>query len=271
MVASTFDTVAFPFMLGSEGGYDADPRDRGNWTSGVIGKGELKGTKYGVASHVYPTLDIKNLTVGQAREIYKRDYAAKVAYNDMPAGVDVSVYDMGVTAGPARSLALLKAALGSDVSTPIALSMVANRATDKISVIKKFAAKRLSFYQGLGTFKTYGRGWTRRAAECEAISVKTWLTYGAQKPQAEIKKQLEAESKSASKASAGNATAGTTAGGAETANASQHDWAWSLDWTTAGQVVLAIAVVGVVVYFAWKALAHRDRASAYAAAAKSAF
>lgn len=271
MVASTFDTVAFPFMLGSEGGYDADPRDRGNWTSGVIGKGELKGTKYGVASHVYPNLDIKNLTVEQARQIYKTDYAAKVAYNDMPAGVDVSVYDMGVSAGPARSLALLKAALGTDVSTPIALSMVANKAPDKVSVIKKFAAKRLSFYQGLGTFKTYGRGWTRRAAECEAISVKTWLTYGAQKPQAEIKKQLETESKSASKASAGNATAGTTAGGAETANASQHDWAWNFDWTTAGHIVLAVAVVGVVVYFAWKAMVHRDRASAYAAAAKSTF
>ena len=256
-------------MLGSEGGYDADPRDRGNWTSGVIGQGELKGTKYGVASHVYPTLDIKNLTVEQAREIYKRDYAAKVAYDQMPAGVDVSVYDMGVNAGTARSLALLKSALGSANETARGLASVALASPDKVSIVKKFSAKRLSFYQGLSTFKTYGRGWTRRAAECEAISVKTWLTYGAQKSTAEVKKTLEAESKSATKASTGHATAGTTVGGAETANASQHAWGW--DWTTAWHVALILLVIGVVVYFVWKAMAHRDRANAYADAAKSTF
>lgn len=264
MVASTFDTVAFPFMLGSEGGFDNDPRDRGNWTSGVIGQGELKGTKYGVASHVYPNLDIKNLTVEQARAIYKRDYATKVAYDDMPAGVDVSVYDMGVNAGPARSLTLLKSALDASVTGAPALAQVATTAKDKVAVIKGFSAKRLSFYQGLSTFKTYGRGWTRRAAECEAISVKTWLSVGAQKPAAEIKKNLETEGKSATKASTGHATAGTTVGVAETANASQHEWAWQLDWATVGHVVLVVAVLGIVAFFVWKALAHRERANAYA-------
>ena len=37
-------------VFGHEGGLSLDPNDRGNWTSGVIGKGELKGTKFGIAS-----------------------------------------------------------------------------------------------------------------------------------------------------------------------------------------------------------------------------
>jgi lysozyme family protein len=273
MVASTFDTVAFPFMLGSEGGFDDDPRDRGNWTDGAFGKkgGVLKGTKYGIASHVYPELDIKNLTVEQARAIYKRDYAAKVAYDQMPAGVDVSVYDMGVNAGPSRSMALLKGALGASSASAAALAQAATLSKDKIAVIKGFSAKRLAFYKGLSTFKTYGRGWTRRAAECEAISVKTWLTYGARKSTAEVKKTLEIEGKAATKSSAGNATAGTTATGTETVNASQHDWSWSLDWATVGHVVLAIVVIGIVVFFVRKALVHRERAAAYAKTANETF
>ena len=69
MASDTFDAITFPFVIGHEGKWGNDRRDRGNWTSGVIGKGELKGTKYGVAAHAYPELDIKNLTIDDARKI----------------------------------------------------------------------------------------------------------------------------------------------------------------------------------------------------------
>lgn len=270
MVAATFETVAFPFMLGSEGGFDNDPRDRGNWTTGVIGKGQLKGTKYGIASHVYPNLDIKNLTIGAAHAIYKRDYAAKVAYDDMPAGVDVSVYDMGVNAGPGRSLILLQRALGASTAAAATLARIANAAPDKVAVIKAFAAKRLAFYRSLKTFSVYGRGWTRRATQCEALSVKAWLEYGAQKPAPEIKKQLEAEAKQAENSAAKNA-GGVVAGGgaAGTAGTQTHDWAWSWDWTTIGLVALGVIAALVIGYFVWKMLVHRQRAQAYAEAAQA--
>jgi len=39
--------LAFDRVIGHEGGYTDDPRDRGNWTGGATGRGELKGTKYG--------------------------------------------------------------------------------------------------------------------------------------------------------------------------------------------------------------------------------
>ena len=57
-----------------EGGYQCDPKDKGNWTGGQIGLGTLKGTKYGISAASYPNLDIKSLTEDQALEIYRRDF-----------------------------------------------------------------------------------------------------------------------------------------------------------------------------------------------------
>ncbi len=50
------------FVLEEEGGYVNHPSDPG---------GE---TKYGISKRSYPTTDIKNLTVQDAMEIYRRDY-----------------------------------------------------------------------------------------------------------------------------------------------------------------------------------------------------
>jgi hypothetical protein len=35
-----------------------DERDPGNWTGGAIGKGELRGTKWGISAQTYPQIDI---------------------------------------------------------------------------------------------------------------------------------------------------------------------------------------------------------------------
>ena len=45
----TFDE-AFDRLISHEGGYSEDPRDSGNWTGGAQGVGQLKGTKFGIAS-----------------------------------------------------------------------------------------------------------------------------------------------------------------------------------------------------------------------------
>ena len=56
----TFDK-AFDRLIGHEGEFTNDPKDRGNWTTGVIGRGQLKGTKFGISAMTYPHLDIINL------------------------------------------------------------------------------------------------------------------------------------------------------------------------------------------------------------------
>lgn len=53
---------ALEFVLKWEGGYVNDPDDAG---------GE---TKYGISKRAFPNLDIKNLTLEQAKEIYESQY-----------------------------------------------------------------------------------------------------------------------------------------------------------------------------------------------------
>lgn len=65
---------AFTKTIGNEGGYSNNEHDPGNWTSGVVGVGILKGTKYGISAASYPALDIANLTLEQAQTIYRNEY-----------------------------------------------------------------------------------------------------------------------------------------------------------------------------------------------------
>ena len=53
--------AAVQVIIMHEGGWQHDPRDRGNWTGGEVGRGECKGTKYGISAASYPALDIEIL------------------------------------------------------------------------------------------------------------------------------------------------------------------------------------------------------------------
>ncbi|MEZ9473500.1 glycosyl hydrolase 108 family protein, partial [Vibrio lentus] len=70
--------TAFERVIGHEGKYQNLYDDRGNWTTGVVGEGERKGTKFGIAAMSYPHLNIKQLTIEQAKEIYYRDFWLKL-------------------------------------------------------------------------------------------------------------------------------------------------------------------------------------------------
>lgn len=66
------------FILKHEGStIDLNTNDIGNWTGGKINSGILKGSKYGISSRTYPTIDIANLTQDQAIQIYYTDFWLK--------------------------------------------------------------------------------------------------------------------------------------------------------------------------------------------------
>lgn len=91
---------AITIVLKHEGGYVNDPNDLG---------GE---TKYGISKRSYPHLDIKNLTVEQAIEIYRRDWWDKYRYGDIKdQDVATKVFDLSVNMGPATAHRLLQEAL----------------------------------------------------------------------------------------------------------------------------------------------------------------
>ena len=158
-----FDT-AFERIIGHEGGYSDDPRDRGNWTSGKIGIGELKGTKYGIAAHAYPYLDIKNLTLQQAKDIYFRDYWEILG--NAHSAIKFQMFDAAVNHGYGNAIRFLQRAVRvADDGQWGQISQSSLDLMDHNDVLLRFVAYRLRFWASLQKFDTYGRGWTNRGAD----------------------------------------------------------------------------------------------------------
>ncbi len=112
MSTSTFDAVAWPWILTAEGRFSKDPADNGNWTGGKRGVGILRGTKYGIAAHAHPEIeDIEGLTLEQAREIYRAQYWSPLRCEELPVALALLVFDAAVNHGPGRSVKWLQRAL----------------------------------------------------------------------------------------------------------------------------------------------------------------
>lgn len=157
---------AFKRLIGHEGGYSSDRRDPGNWTGGRVGVGELKGTKFGLAANTYPNLDIKNLTLAQAKAIYKKDWWDKLGADGMHSAIVFQLWDFAINAGKSRAIKELQQAVGVPADGIIGpQTLAAVNSHDLNDVILSLTAERLKFYTSLSTFKTYGKGWTNRVAD----------------------------------------------------------------------------------------------------------
>lgn len=163
---------AFELVIGVEGGFTDDRKDRGNWTSGVVGKGERKGTKYGVSAMSYPDLDIKNLTLDQAKDIYFRDYWSKVRCDDFPTGLDYLMFDMAVNHGTAGAVRFLQTAVGAVIDGEIGPRTLERvRLRKPVDIIIETSVRRMMSYTEIKTFKDYGLGWTRRAFNVASTAI----------------------------------------------------------------------------------------------------
>ena len=160
----TFDQ-AFERLIGHEGKFTNDRQDRGNWTTGVIGKGELKGTKYGISAMTYPDLDIKNLTLLQAKQIYKRDWWDKINADQINPALVFQVWDFAINAGMGTAKRKLQLAVGVlDDGIIGKLTIQAINKAELNDILLKFNAERLKYYTSLSTWPRYGKGWTLRVA-----------------------------------------------------------------------------------------------------------
>lgn len=254
------------FMLPHEGGYTNDRRDPGNWTGGKVGKGVLKGTKYGIAANTYPDLDIKNLTILDAEAIYRREYWNVIMGESLPFGVDLATFDPAVNSGPGRALRWLQSAIGAKADGKAGAETIlkASKADGK-KTIQAICAARLSFMKSLAIWKTYKNGWSRRVAEVEAKAVAMWLARGGTLT-AENRDALREEAgKASGKAEQQKTQAGGTAGAGGVAGGGDALISGDPNWMLIGGI--AAAVVVVTVLLAIHARKNGERAKAYSAAA----
>lgn len=251
------------FTLKYEGGYSSIKSDPGNWTGGKVGSGTLKGTKYGISAAAYPNLDIKNLTLDDVKPIYAKNYWTPVKGDELPAGVDLAVFDAGVMSGSSRGAKWLQAALGVSQDGAIGpKTLAALKGKDPRTIIKAVCAKRTGFVQSLKTFVTFGKGWVSRITANEAESLRMHLSANAE----DTKSVLVTEATQASKTAktqtsgavaAGGAGAATGAGGNDAATFVISDQL--AHWLTFGVVALA---VGAFAYLLWRAHVNKSRSEA---------
>ena len=138
-------------VLAAEGGLVNDPQDPG----GV--------TKFGISQRSYPALDIRALSLDDAKAIYQRDYWDKLQGEALPAGLDLLLLDHAVNAGPARAIRLLQHLVGvpeDGLMGPVTLAGVA--IADPQDLIARYSELRLDFYRDLPTWRHFGAGWSRR-------------------------------------------------------------------------------------------------------------
>jgi len=92
--------IALINTFGHEGGYQNMRADSGNWTGGKVGKGEQRGTKYGIAASSYPKEDIRNLTIQRASIIYRRDFWGALRLDDVKSQIIANeIFDAAVNMG----------------------------------------------------------------------------------------------------------------------------------------------------------------------------
>ena len=97
---TTFEEI-IKSVLKHEGGYVNDPDDAG---------GE---TNFGIAKRWYPNVDIKNLTIEQAKKIYHTDYWRPSKCDEVPPQLRHIYFDMCVNFGRSGAVKVLQQAANS--------------------------------------------------------------------------------------------------------------------------------------------------------------
>nr|WP_246365096.1 glycosyl hydrolase 108 family protein [Gellertiella hungarica] len=251
----------------SEGGYVNHPKDPGKGTN----RGVTQATydAYRTKKHVAKR-DIRLITDAEVADIYRTLYADPIRYDDLPAGVDYATFDAAVNSGVSRGAKWLQSSLGVTSDGKVGDGTVAAAAkADAIKTVKAICSKRLSFLRGLGTFSTFGKGWTSRVARVEAEGVSMAMqARGISKASLPI--ALSLESRRASEDSAVTNGVAKATGTAATGSAASTAVSNLSDTQLILMAVAAAALAGLAVYLIHRSRIHRERAAAYASLAEGA-
>lgn len=145
---------AFGALISHEGAYVNDSRDPG------------KETKFGITKRDYPTLDIKNLTLADAKAIYLRDYWGRAQCDKLHPDLAFDVFDAAVNSGVGQAIRWLQRSVGvadDGVVGPLTLAAI-QRLDDTSAIRARLSGHRLEFMTKLSIWDVFGKGWARRVA-----------------------------------------------------------------------------------------------------------
>ena len=130
-------------------------------------------TKYGISARAHPDVDIRNLTYEQAAEIYRRDYWDRLRCGDMPAGIELAVFDCGVNQGTffaGRAIQRSARATPDGIVGPRTLAAIRGH-NDPPDLLADFMSRRMRRYAALAHAKRFIRGWAKRCFDIHRRAV----------------------------------------------------------------------------------------------------
>lgn len=159
-------------VIKMEGGLSMDPDDPGNWTGRAKGRGELKGTRFGISAAQFPNEDIQNLTKARAIELYAEVYYYAPKIDRLPGALQLVALDATVQHGPGSKrldddggIRFLQRALGVTDDGAIGSQTVqAAESADPLLVNCRSLGYRLRYMTYTPTWGKNSRGLARRIA-----------------------------------------------------------------------------------------------------------
>lgn len=147
-----------PIILEAEGGYVNDPADPG---------GE---TKFGISKRAFPKINIADLTIQQAKAIYKEYYWDRARIERLPSHLRLVVFDACVNMGNVAAIRLLQR-LAEVAEDGVVGRVTAARATQ--ITFQRYLQARRDFYQGIvarrPASRKFLRGWLLRIGKLARI------------------------------------------------------------------------------------------------------
>lgn len=247
MAASSYGE-ALARLLVHEGGNDDDPRDPGGRTSRGILQREWDVWRRG---HPGLPADVWRAPQDQVEAIYRQNYWNALRCDDLPAGVDYAVFDYGVNSGIGRAAKVLQRLVGTAVDGEVGPDTIAaTKRANAGKLIEAICDERLAFLQGLRTWPTFGKGWSRRVREVRAAALKMAKSAGdksaGDKPPRAARPNPAASAKDREPPARSARRLGIGAGVVAAIGAAAH-WVGSHPILTAGAVVVAALVALVVI------------------------
>lgn len=168
MVASNYG-AALKRVLAHEGGYSNHPADPGG------------ATMRGVTQRVYDAFrsrsgrskqSVAKIDDNELQTIYREQYADKVRFADLSAGVDYVVFDGAVNSGVSQSVKWLQRTVGVKADGIMgAVTLDAVRQREPSAVINGYCDRRLAMLKTLKHWRQFKNGWTSRVEGSRAAAL----------------------------------------------------------------------------------------------------
>lgn len=154
--------LAIDKVLSHEGGYVNDSADRG---------GE---TKFGISKRSYPDVDIRNLTLTKAKEIYQRDWWDSYGYEAIVSQVVATkVFDLAINMGAKQAHKLLQRALHANGADVVVDGVIGPRTLRQVNLLASgellpaYRSEAAGFYRAIvaknPSQRKFINGWLKRA------------------------------------------------------------------------------------------------------------